>query len=58
MMYVVEHLINNTQQSFETFEQAQKNYYYQWRNDDGSIPFKITYGDYDICPKTGNIIIQ
>jgi len=55
MTYDLIHDDNGIQQSFDSFTKAQKSYYFQWRNDDGSIPYKIFCGEYEIDPSTGNI---
>jgi hypothetical protein len=40
--------------TFDSFTKAQDAYYRQWRAADGTIPWKIIYGEYTIDPATGN----
>ena len=56
MLYRLEHIQDHRTIFAMDFRQAQRTYYYQWRNDDGSIPWRIFYGDYEISPTTGNIL--
>jgi hypothetical protein len=41
--------------TFDSFSKAQAAYYQQWRAADGSIPWKIIYGEYAVDPMTGNV---
>ena len=56
MAYRLEHIREARRISARDFREAQRTYFYQWRDDDGSIPWRIFYGDYEISPTTGNIL--
>jgi hypothetical protein len=42
--------------TFDSFQKAQAEYYRQWRAADGSIPWKIICGEYQVDPADGKIL--
>jgi|APFre7841882654_1041346.scaffolds.fasta_scaffold15258_9 hypothetical protein len=44
--------------TFDSFTKAQEAYYRQWRLADGTIPWRIIYGEHVVDPKTGNILVN
>ena len=55
-MYVIIHNDENRWESFDDLASAQRCFYLKWRDDDGSIPWKMFYGDYEIDPANGFIL--
>lgn len=56
MLYRLEHIREARLISARDFREAQCAYFYQWRDDDGSIPWRMLCGEYEINPCNGNIL--
>jgi len=56
MYYILINDEENCAMTFDSFSRAQSAYYHQWRNNDGSIPWKILQADYEINAADGNIM--
>jgi hypothetical protein len=55
MTYVLLHDTENLTESFVDLKSAQRSFYRKWRLDDGSIPWRMFYGEYQLDPATGFI---
>jgi len=56
-MYIVVDLETESRcMTFDSFAPAQTAYFRQWRDKDGSIPWKIFHGDDVVDPNTGYAI--
>lgn len=55
-MFRLEHIRESKQISCRSFEHLRSEYARQWRDDDGSIPWRAFSGEYEINPWNGEII--
>jgi hypothetical protein len=57
MFYILVDTATETRcMTFDSFSKAQDAYYRQWRSQDGSIPWKIICGEYQVNPANGDIL--
>jgi len=42
-MYIIKHVNKNIRITANSFEECQRDYYYQFREQDGSIPWEMFY---------------
>jgi hypothetical protein len=56
MFYILHHKRESRTITCVSFKQAQREFFFQWRDPDGSIPWLLYFGEYEIDPLSGHVL--